>query len=94
MKISYSCLKEYIDFNFSPQEISKKLTLAGLEVESMFGKDEADAVLEINITPNRPDCLSLIGIARELSALTGDPVKYPVDKVKGSSRKYTEYQRD
>ena len=81
MKISYSCLKEYIDFNLSPQEISNKLTLAGLEVESMLGKNESDAVLEVNITPNRPDCLSLIGIARELSALTGYSVKYPDDKI-------------
>ena len=54
MKISYSCLKEYIDFNLSPLEVSNKLTLAGLEVESMLGKNESDAVLEVNITPIGP----------------------------------------
>lgn len=81
MKISYSWLKEHIDFNLSPKELSNKLTLAGLEVESIEGKDASDTILEINITPNRPDCLSVIGIAREVSALTGFPVKYPDNKV-------------
>ena len=36
-----------------------------------------DAILEINVTPNRPDALSHVGIARELSAITGVPVKIP-----------------
>ncbi len=30
-----------------------------------------DAVLDMNVTPNRPDCLSIMGIAREVAALTG-----------------------
>ncbi len=77
MNINYSWLKEYIDFDLSPEELSNKLTLAGLEVENLKEKGKSDALLEINITPNRPDCLSFIGIAREVSALTGGPVKYP-----------------
>jgi len=36
-----------------------------------------DTILEINVTPNRPDALSHVGIARELSAITGVPVKIP-----------------
>jgi phenylalanyl-tRNA synthetase beta chain len=36
-----------------------------------------DHVLEIEITPNRPDCLSVLGIARELSALTGARLRPP-----------------
>jgi phenylalanyl-tRNA synthetase beta chain len=36
-----------------------------------------DHVLEIEITPNRPDCLSVVGVARELSALTGARFRYP-----------------
>lgn len=34
-----------------------------------------DTVLDLDITPNRPDCLSVIGIAREVAALTGAPLK-------------------
>jgi phenylalanyl-tRNA synthetase beta chain len=36
-----------------------------------------DHVLEVEITPNRPDCLSVVGIARELAALTGAPFRPP-----------------
>ncbi|HPM76677.1 MAG TPA: phenylalanine--tRNA ligase subunit beta [bacterium] len=36
-----------------------------------------DWVYEINITPNRPDCLSAIGLAREIAARTGKPLKLP-----------------
>ncbi len=36
-----------------------------------------DAILDLEVTPNRPDCLSVLGIARELSALTGEPVHVP-----------------
>src|SRR5207248_2654214 len=36
-----------------------------------------DTVFDVNVTPNRPDALSHLGIARELSALTGVPVRMP-----------------
>jgi phenylalanyl-tRNA synthetase beta chain len=36
-----------------------------------------DTVFDIEVTPNRPDWLSVIGIAREISALTGNPLKIP-----------------
>ncbi len=37
-----------------------------------------DTVLDISITPNRPDCLCAIGVAREIAALTRQKMKYPV----------------
>ncbi|MCX7825293.1 MAG: phenylalanine--tRNA ligase subunit beta [Verrucomicrobiae bacterium] len=37
----------------------------------------SDTVFELEITPNRPDLLSVIGIAREVAALTGNPVRLP-----------------
>lgn len=37
----------------------------------------SDIILDIDITPNRPDCLSVIGIAREIFALTGEPLHLP-----------------
>ncbi len=36
-----------------------------------------DTVLDLEVTPNRPDCLSIIGIAREIAALTGENVRLP-----------------
>ncbi len=36
-----------------------------------------DVIFDLEITPNRPDCLSVIGIAREVAALTGQKVRLP-----------------
>ena len=41
-----------------------------------------DAILEIEITPNRPDALSIVGVAREVAALTGAPFRFPQIAVK------------
>jgi phenylalanyl-tRNA synthetase beta chain len=42
-----------------------------------LGRAAGDVVYDLEITPNRPDLNSLIGIAREVSALTGNPLKVP-----------------
>ena len=47
----------------------------GRDLIGYLGLD--DQVLEIEITPNRPDCLSVVGVARELSALTGARFRLP-----------------
>ena len=39
--------------------------------------DLEDVAFEISVTPNRADCLSMIGIAREIAAMTGTRVRYP-----------------
>ncbi len=41
-----------------------------------------DTILEIEITPNRPDALSVVGVAREVAALTGAPFRFPQVAVK------------
>jgi len=41
-----------------------------------------DIILDIEITSNRGDCLSILGIAREIAALTGSKVRIPSDKIK------------
>lgn len=48
-----------------------------------------DTVFELEITPNRPDCLSHIGIARELSAYYGKELKYPETKIKNEIEEKT-----
>ena len=54
----------------------------GGDLVSHLGLD--DSVLEVEITPNRPDCLSVVGVARELSALTGAPFRLPETAMKES----------
>jgi phenylalanyl-tRNA synthetase beta chain len=36
-----------------------------------------DVILDLDVTPNRPDCLSVIGVAREIAALTGEALRLP-----------------
>jgi len=42
-----------------------------------LGRSGSDVVYDLEITPNRPDLNSVIGIAREISALTGNPLRLP-----------------
>lgn len=55
-------------------ELSTDVSLGTLLTEAL-GLD--DVMFELEITPNRPDCLSLIGVAREVRAETGNPLKLP-----------------
>jgi phenylalanyl-tRNA synthetase beta chain len=78
MRVSYNWLKEYIDVPWSPDELSKRLTMVGHEAKSVESVEETeDVVIDLEITPNRPDCLSLIGVAREVSVLTGGTLRFP-----------------
>lgn len=70
MKVSYNWLKEYIPINIKPKEAADRLTMSGLEVKSIEQKG-GDYIFEVEITSNRPDWLSVYGIARELQAITG-----------------------
>src|SRR5207245_2206132 len=42
-----------------------------------LGRTGSDVVYDLEITPNRPDLNSVIGIAREIAAVTGNPLKMP-----------------
>ncbi len=77
MKVPYNWLKEYIDIELSLEEIAEKLTMSGLEVADIQKSNPDEFVLDIEVTANRGDCLSIIGIAREIRAITSKQVKYP-----------------
>lgn len=62
-----------------------------LPVSATLGKpleqvvDWGDTVLDIGITPNRADCLSMLGIAREVAAITGKKIKIPATNIRESA---------
>ena len=93
MKFTLNWLKEFVDFGGSADELSKLLTMAGLEVESLTPLREPESgredwLFEIGVTPNRGDCLGLVGIAREVGALTGAKPRFPAIAVsKKTSRR-------
>lgn len=89
MKISYNWLKQFIKLeDISPKKLAYDLSLFGHEVESLK-KVKDDYILDFEITPNRGDCLSIIGMAREISALYDRKMNIPKiiiksDKIKKS----------
>lgn len=76
MKVSYHWLKQYVDFDLPPGELCERLTGRGLEIEG-YEVAADDFVIEIEIKANRPDLLSHIGVAREISALICSPLRIP-----------------
>ncbi len=70
MKVPIEWLKELVDIKVQPEQLSKMLTMGGLETVL-----ESDNVLEIDIIPNRADCWSMRGVAREVAALTKTKLK-------------------
>ncbi len=70
MNISYNWLKDLVEIDLSPQDLAEKLTGAGLAVEGIHPQND-DFIFDIDMTSNRSDCLSHLGVSREVQALTG-----------------------
>lgn len=82
MKISYNWIKEFLPkLKTSSQELAEKLTNHGIEVTGIESL-EKDTVFELEITTNRGDCLSHLGVAREIAAIYNLPLKIPSIKFK------------
>ena len=87
MQFSKNWLKEFIDIKASTDQLCDQLTMLGLEVDNykdfnskLTGKD---SIIKLDLTPNRGDCFSILGVARELSAANGVKLSYPkIKKVK------------
>lgn len=76
MKIPLNWLKEYVKLPRSDAELTDKLTMVG----HMLDKKEVvngEMVIDLELRGNRADCYSILGIAREVSALYKTPLKYP-----------------
>jgi phenylalanyl-tRNA synthetase beta chain len=55
----------------------------GADVVGLLELD--DSILELEITPNRPDCMGMVGLAREISALLGHELKWPAEPEPGDA---------
>lgn len=86
MRLSLNWLKDYVDPKLSVDELVHRLTMAGLEVEEVQQAGN-DTVFDLEITPNRPDCLCTIGLAREIAAITAKNLKIPKIKKYKTSKK-------
>ena len=76
MKISGNWLKEFIPNIKINEKLTDNLTSLGLEVSSVVKKN-GDSIIDIDMTPNRADCLSILGVARDLSAIYNKKIIFP-----------------
>ncbi len=91
MNISYNWLRELTEIALAPRELAERLTMVGLAVDAVHEAGD-DFILEFDLTSNRPDCLSHLGIAREVSVMEQSQVHLPEMKpagVEGRTGTYT-----
>ncbi len=87
MNVPESWLRGLCDPSLPGRELADRLTMAGLEVESYQPAGPDDHVFTFKLTPNRADALSILGVAREVSALTGAKLKPPqIEKIKATNK--------
>jgi len=74
MKVLLSWIREFVDVPESAEEIGKLMSVRGLALEGLEPHGD-DVVMDFDVTANRPDCLSMIGIAREIATAYGRPMR-------------------
>jgi phenylalanyl-tRNA synthetase beta chain len=76
MIVSWNWLKEYVRLDMPVETLTERLMMAGLNLEEVSDV-EGDMAVDLEVTSNRPDCLSHIGIAREVGVLFDRGVQLP-----------------
>lgn len=70
MLVSYNWLRELTGTKLGPQEVRDRLTNVGLAIDAVEDRT-GDHVLDVEVPSNRGDCLSHVGVARELAVIEG-----------------------
>src|SRR6202171_6603636 len=86
MKVVYNWLKDFVDVTASPDELASRLALSGTNIGGVE-KGPHGAVIDAEVSSNRPDCLGHYGIAREVAAIYKLPLKPVLPKpLEGSAK--------
>jgi len=80
LKLLVSWLRELADVRLPVAELASLLSMRGFEVASIEPVEKDDAVIDFEITANRPDCLSVAGLAREAATACGVALRLPWDE--------------
>jgi len=75
MKVVYNWLKDFVDVTAAPQELASRLALSGTNIGGVENGPHG-AVIDAEVSSNRPDCLGHYGIAREVGAIYKLPLKH------------------
>jgi phenylalanyl-tRNA synthetase beta chain len=86
MKVVYNWLKEFVDVAAPAEEIASRLALSGTNVAGIENGAHGP-VIDAEVSSNRPDCLGMLGIAREISAIYKLPLKFPAPKLAESGHR-------
>ncbi|MGE5195369.1 MAG: phenylalanine--tRNA ligase subunit beta, partial [Deltaproteobacteria bacterium] len=76
MIVSWNWLKEYVRLDMPVETLTERLMMAGLNLEEVSDV-EGDMAIDLEVTSNRPDCLSHIGVAREVGVLFDRALQLP-----------------
>src|SRR5882724_6833114 len=68
MKVVYNWLKDFVDVTAPPQDLASRLALSGTNIAGIENGPHG-AVMDAEVSSNRPDCLGHLGIAREVAAI-------------------------
>ncbi|MFN2577329.1 MAG: phenylalanine--tRNA ligase subunit beta [Pyrinomonadaceae bacterium] len=90
MFISCNWLRELTGTKLTPDEIQDRLTNVGLAIDSVEARGD-DFVLDVEVPSNRGDCLSHVGIARELAAIEKLKVESPKSQIQNAHGKTTDF---
>src|SRR5262245_59435618 len=77
MRLLVSWLRDFVEVGAPAHEIAETLGLRGFEVAAVEPFGDGDTVIDFEVTANRPDCLSVLGLAREVATAYRLPIKSP-----------------
>jgi phenylalanyl-tRNA synthetase beta chain len=86
VKVLFSWIRDFVDVPGTPQQVGERMSMRGLALEGIepiaagprppwSAYDGPDAVIDFDVTANRPDCLSVLGIAREIATVYELPLR-------------------
>ena len=79
MKVVCNWLKDFVDVTASPEELASRLALSGTNIAGVENGPHG-AVIDAEVSSNRPDCMGHYGIAREVGAIYKLPLKHVAPK--------------
>jgi phenylalanyl-tRNA synthetase beta chain len=89
MKVLYSWLQDFVAVSATPEELASRFALSGTNIGGIENGPHG-AVIDAEVTSNRPDCLGHYGIAREVGAIYKLPLKQVSPKPSESAAKTAE----
>jgi phenylalanyl-tRNA synthetase beta chain len=92
MKVVYNWLKDFVDVTAAPQELASRLALSGTNIGGVENGPHG-AVIDAEVSSNRPDCLAHLGVAREVAAIYKLPLKFVQAKPAESTAKASDAVR-